>query len=46
MKNYIKYFLGATLIPLYNNFKIEEKKKVKFDLKNLFKGKKKVSKKK
>ena len=38
--------VGAILIPLYNNFKTEEKKKAKFDLKNIFKGKKKVSKKK
>ena len=38
--------VGALLIPLYNNFKLDDKKKVKFDLKNLFKGKKKLSKKK
>lgn len=38
--------VGAILIPLYNNFKTEDKKVVKFDLKSLFKIKKKGSKKK
>ena len=38
--------VGAILIPLYNNFKTEDKKVVKIDLKSLFKIKKKGSKKK
>lgn len=36
--------VGALLIPLYNNFKTEEKKVVKLNLKNIFKGKKKLKK--
>lgn len=38
--------IGGMLIPLYNSFIIEEKKKIQFDIKSIFNPKKKVNKKK